>query len=145
MWQGITAVIGVIAGLIAIIGVIYRYGRMNARIEILWDAYKAEARSNTRRSGAMERGSKWHLTEKGEDLIPVKLKEEIKKLLAHKRGIKAFIQHKLNPGLDTWEVIEKLGGVERLCDEADTVGVSLKEMMVMVEAYIDRELEESRG
>lgn len=133
-WQGITAIIGALAGLIAILGLVYNLGRMNTKIDILWDAFKAQALRNTMKGGTMESSSDYHLTPKGRDMIPSSLKDEIK-LLAQKKRI--------NPGkVQTFQIVKMLGGVSRLAEEAEKLDIDIQEMIVMVETYIHKHLGE---
>lgn len=132
-WEGITAIIGALAGLIAILGLVYNLGKMNTKIEILWDAFKAQALQSTKKRGTMESSSEYHLTQKGQDMIPPSLKDEIK-LLAQKK--------RLNPGkAQTFEIVKMLGGVPRLAEEAEKLDIDIQEMIVMVETYIRKHLE----
>jgi len=117
----------------ALIKLFTAQARHDARVSILWEAYKEEARASTRKRGTMERSGQWKLTQKGQEMIPLDLREEIKSLVSQK---------KLNPRkLKTWDVIENLGGVSRLAIEAEKVDVYLQEMIVMVECYIQCHLD----
>lgn len=144
-WQGIVSILSGIAALIAILGLVYNLGKMNAKIEILWEAYKAEGRQSTKRRGTMETQSQYRLTKQGLDMIPPDLKDEIKALADRGQGIKAFLfnRKKLNPDkAQTWDIIKKLGGVERLAEAASSAGCDVQEMIVMIETFIQRHLEE---
>jgi len=108
--------------------------QLNAKVDILWEAYKEEARRNTTRRGTMSRSSQWRLTEQGKGVISPELRKEIRELVGNR---------KLNPRkLKTWDVIAKLGGVARLSQEAEKVDMPLGEFIVLVETYIQHHLGE---
>lgn len=131
-WEGITAIVGLLTALVAVLGLVYKAGKMNAKIEVLWEIFKIEARQNIGRRGDMTSSSEYHLTEKGQGMIPVGLKEEIKTLVTSK---------KLNPGkAKTWDIIGKLGGVTRLTGEAEKAEIPLGEFVIMVETFIQKHL-----
>lgn len=132
-WVTIVSILGALSGLIAIAGLVYNLGRMNAKIEILWDAYKEEARAATGRRGTMESSSQWQLSKLGLDMISPELRDDMKSLI-HK---------KQNPSkLETWKIIKLLGGVPRLSMEAEKADVPLSEFIVMVEVYFQKHLGE---
>lgn len=144
-WQSIISIFSLLAALIAILTFVYKFGKMNAKLEILWDIFKAEARANTGRRGTMETSSHYRLTKKGLDMIPPNMKAELKNLANNNQGTKLlfFNRKKPNPGeIEIWEIIKKVGGVERLAEVASEAGVDVQEIVVMIETYIQRHLEE---
>jgi len=118
--------------------------KIDSKLSILWEAYREEAKQSTRRRGVMEAQSEYRLTKQGFDLISPELKDEIKNLISLKRkGIKWPFNRNQNPdSLKPWDIITKLGGVQRLSKEADKADITLGEMIVMVETLIKRHFNE---
>lgn len=144
-WQSIISIFSLVAALIAILTVVYKFAKMSAKLEILWDIFKADARANTGRRGTMETASQYRLTKKGLDMIPPNMKAKLKDLVNDTRGMKIlfFNRKKQNPGkIEISEVIKKLGGVERVAEVASEAGVDVQEIVVMIETYIERHLKE---
>jgi len=112
--------------------------KLDARVSILWDMFKADTLMNIGKRGVMLRLSEWQLSEGGRELISPELKNEIEWLIRRHQGIRGyFYRKKLNPAkLRPWDIIEKLGGVARLSHEAERMNVSLYELVVILEHYI---------
>jgi len=121
--------------------------KLDARVSILWDIFKADALMNIGKRGVMLRLSEWQLSEGGKGLISAELKNEIEWLIRQHQGIKGyFYRKKLNPAkLKPWDIIEKLGGVPKLSYEAERMNVSLYELVVILEYYIKECLKKTEG
>lgn len=121
-----------VSAIVAIIGVLYsilyKFAKMEVKVELLWGAYCEEARLNARRKGKMDRSSGYHLTEEGQKLIPEDLKGDIQALISKK---------KINPKkVHTPEIVKMLGGVGRFARYAENNDLSVGEMIAITEVYI---------
>lgn len=136
-WQGIISILGLISGLIAIMGVVYNIGKMSTKLDILWSAYEADARSSARWRGTMEKSSEWKLTNKGQAMIPEEIKKEIDTKF-NKRTVKSFLRlGKSNPNsIGIVDIIKSLGGISSLTTDADRLGIPVSEFIAMIGTYI---------
>lgn len=131
-WSEITSVVSLIAALVAVYGVVFNYGKLNVKVEILWDIFKEDARQNLKRKGNMVAQSPLRLTNQGLALIPTELKSEIKNLFSY--------SYNGNSRPKTEDIVKRLGGVSRLRLVAEKADISLNEFIVVIETYIHMEV-----
>lgn len=126
-WEAVTATAGLVASLIAIITVIWRSATISVKLDVLWQLYLDDARTSAGKGGNMRRGSGYVLTNEGLDKIPSKLKEQLK----------AHIARSKSNNIGPWEIVKVLGGYKVLAGYAAESDLTLSQLLVMIEAFIE--------
>ncbi len=141
--------IGVITGIISLLGIIYIAGywkggvdafmrqtrecqdkypvaELSLMVKTLWDVYGLEAMS--KRPDLAEHSSPWHLTRKGQELIP----DKFKKLLADIPGIQTD-----HSGVSSAWLAVKTLGLEQVDIFAKETGLTLHESIAVLGIHVE--------
>jgi len=136
------SLIGVVAGLISIGGLIYtlgwKLGKLTTKVDTLWQIYVLETLSSTIKNGYLKAKSSnpiktfpFEITEKGEELLPEEVKAVLKKISKKKKSIEDMVVL----------AISELG-IENLFTVAQNEEISLRELINILSGYINKIREE---
>lgn len=127
-WQGITAIIGAVSGLLAVFGGGIYLGQLHTKVDTLWTMWLEATASRHHDRGLYLESSPRKLTPEALSLLPKPVKDDIVRMAARRRISR---EKDLRP-----RIIQGLG-LARLTELARANGATLEEIITVVGVYIE--------